>query len=68
MHTISRAKLVTHGGYMKWRGTLSTPVAFLLAAVRPTYLRHLTVRKQSQACETDRVTSRLAGPGVCDAR
>ena len=64
MHTTSRTKLVAHRGYMKWRGTLSTSVAFLLAAVRPTCLRHLRVRKQSQACETGRVASRLACPCV----
>jgi len=62
MHTTSRTRLVAHRGYMKWRGTLSTSVAFLLAAVRPT--RHLKVRKQSQGCETGRVASRVVSPGV----
>ena len=60
MHTASKTKLVAPRGCMKWRGTLSTSVAFLLAAVRPTYLRHLRVRKQSQGCETGRVAPRLA--------
>jgi hypothetical protein len=64
MHTASKTKLVAPRGYMKWRGTLSTSVAFLLAAVRPTCLSHLKVRKQSQVCETGRVASRLACPGV----
>jgi hypothetical protein len=64
MHAASRTKFVAHRGYMKWRGTLSTSVAFLLAAVRPTCLGHLKVRKQSQVCETGRVASRLACPGV----
>jgi hypothetical protein len=64
MHAASRTKCVAHRGYMKWRGTLSTSVAFLLAAVRPTCLGHLKVRKQSQVCETGRVASRLACPGV----
>ena len=64
MHTISRTKLVAHGGCMKWRGTLSTSVTFLLAAVRPTCLRHLKVGKHSQGCETDRVASRLACTSV----
>jgi len=64
MHTTSKTKLVAHRGCMKWRGTLSTSVAFLLAAVRPTCLRPLKVKKQSQVCETGRVASRLAYPGV----
>ena len=64
MHTASKTKLVAPRGYMKWRGTLSTSVAVLLAAVRPTCLSHLKVRKQSQVCETGRVASRLACPGV----
>ena len=63
MHTTSRTKLVAHRGCVKWR-TLSTSVAFLLAAVRPTYLRHFGVRKHSQACETGRMASRSACPGV----
>ena len=63
MHTISRTKLVAHRGYTKWRGTLSTSVAFLLAAVRPTYVSHPRVRQQSQRHETGRVASR-ACPGV----
>jgi hypothetical protein len=62
MHTSSRTKLVAHRGYVKWRGSLSTSVAFLLAAVRP--MRHLRVRQQSQVCETGRVASRVACPGV----
>ena len=64
MHAASRTKFVAHRGCMKWRGTLSTSVAFLLAAVRPTCLRPLKVKKQSQVCETGRVASRLACPGV----
>ena len=64
MHTTSRTKLAVHSGYMKWRGTLSTSVAFLLAAVRPTGLRHFGVGTQSQVCEPGRVASRLASPGV----
>jgi len=64
MHTTSRTKLVAHRGCMKWRGTLSTSVAFLLAAVRPTCLIHLKVKKHSQMWETDIVASRLACPGV----
>jgi hypothetical protein len=64
MHSTSRTKIVAHSAYMKWRGTLSTSVAFLLAALRPTCLRHLGVKKQSQACETGRVGSRLACPCV----
>jgi hypothetical protein len=64
MQTASKTKLVAPRGCMKWRGTLSTSVAFLLAAVQPTCLRHLKVRKQSQVCETGRVPSRLACPGV----
>jgi hypothetical protein len=64
MRTTRRTKLATHRGYMKWRGTLSTSVEFLLAAVQPTCLRHLRVGKQSQGCETGRVASRLACPGV----
>jgi len=62
MHTTSRTKLVAHRACVKWRGTLSTSVAFLLAAVRP--MRHLRVRKQSQVCETGRMASRIAYPGV----
>jgi len=62
MHTTSRTKLVAHRACVKWRGTLSTSVAFLLAAVRP--MRHLRVRKQSQVCETGRMASRVAYPGV----
>ena len=34
MHTTTRTKLAAHRGYVKWRGTLSTSVEFLLAAVR----------------------------------
>lgn len=64
MHTVSRTKLVAHRGRTKWRGTLSTSVAFLLAALRPTCLRHLRVRKQSQVCEIGRVASRVTCPGV----
>jgi len=64
MQTASKTKLVAPRGCMKWRGTLSTSIAFLLAAVQPTCLRHLKVRKQSQVCETGRVASRLACPGV----
>ena len=64
MHTTSRAQLVAHRGYMKWRGTLSTSVAFLLAAVQPTGLRHLGVRKQSRTCEAGRVASRSVCPCV----
>ena len=41
MHTTSRTKLAVHRGYVKWRGTLSTSVEFLLAAVRPTGLETL---------------------------
>jgi len=62
MHTTSRTKLVAHRGYVKWRENLSTSVAFLLAAVRP--MRHLKVRKQSQVCESGRMASRVACPGV----
>ena len=62
MHTTSRTKLVAHKGCVKWRGTLSTSAAFLLAAVR--LMRHLRVRKQSQVCETGRMASRVACPGV----
>ena len=64
MQTASKTKLVAPRGCMKWRGTLSTSIAFLLAAVQPTCLRHLKVRKQSQVCETGRVPSRLACSGV----
>jgi hypothetical protein len=64
MHTSSRTKLATHRGYMKWRGTLSTSVAFLLATVPPICLRHRRVEKPSQGCETGLVASRLACPGV----
>jgi hypothetical protein len=64
MHAASRTKLVAHRGCMKWRGTLSTSVAFLLATVRPTCLRPLKVRKHSQVCETGRVAFQPAGPGV----
>jgi hypothetical protein len=64
MHTISRTKLVAHRGGTKWHGTLATSVVSWLAAVRPTCLRYPRVRKQSQACETDRVAARLACPGV----
>jgi len=64
MQTASKTKLVAPRGCMKWRGTLSTSIAFLLAAVQPTCLRHLKVRKQSQVCETGRVASRLACPGA----
>ena len=64
MHTLTRTRLVAHRGFMKWRGTLSTSVEFLLAAVRPTCLRDCRVRTQSQGCETDRVASRLGSPGV----
>ena len=49
---------------MKWRGTLSTSVAFLLAAVRPTCLRHLKVKKQSQVCEIGRITSQVVSPSM----
>jgi len=62
MHTTSRTKLVAHRDCVKWRGTLSASVAFLLAAVRP--MRHLKVRQQSQGCETGRVASRVVSPGV----
>ena len=62
MHTTSRTKVVVPRSCMKWRGTLSTSVAFLLAAVQP--MRHLKVRKQSQVCETGRITSRVVPPGV----
>ena len=62
MHTANRTKLVAPSSCMKWRGTLSTSVAFLLAALQP--MRHLKVKQQSQVCETDRVASRLACPGV----
>ena len=62
MHTTSRTKVVAHRSCVKWRGTLSTSVAFLLAAVRP--MRHLKVRQQSQVCETGRITSREVPPGV----
>jgi hypothetical protein len=62
MHTTSRTKLVADRSCMKWRGTLSTSVAFFLAAVQP--MRHLKVRKQSQVCETGRITSRVVPPGV----
>ena len=41
MHTTTKTKLAAHSGFMKWRGTLSTSVEFLLAAVRPTGLGHL---------------------------
>ena len=64
MQTASKTKLVAPRGCMKWRGTLSTSVAFLLAAVQPICLRHLKVRKQSQVCETGRITSRVVPPGV----
>ena len=64
MHTASRTKIAAPRGYMKWRGTLSTSVAFLLAAMHPTCWRHPRVRKQSQRCETGRVTSRVTCPGV----
>ena len=64
MHTASKTKLVASRGFLKWRGTLSTSVAFLLAAVQPTCLRHLKVRQQSRVYEPGRVASRLACPGV----
>jgi hypothetical protein len=64
MHTITRTRLVAHTGFMKWRGTLATSVAFLLAAVRPTYLGHFGVGTQSQVYETGIVASRLTSPGV----
>jgi hypothetical protein len=64
MHTANKTKLVAPRSCMKWRGTLSTSVAFLLAAVQPTCLRHLKVRQHSQVCETGRVASRLTCPGV----
>jgi hypothetical protein len=64
MHTASKTKLVAPRGFLKWRGTLSTSVAFLLAAVQPTCLRHLKVRQHSQVCEPGRVASRSACPGV----
>jgi hypothetical protein len=64
MHTTSGTKHVTHSGYVKWHGPLSTSVAFLLAAMRPTCLRHLRVWNQSQVCEPGRVASRYAYPGV----
>jgi hypothetical protein len=64
MHTTTRTKVVAHRGFMKWRGTLSTSVEFVLAAVRPTGLRHLRVGTQSQVCETGKVASRLASPSV----
>ena len=62
MHTISRTKLVAHRGYVKWRGNLSTSVAFLLATVRP--MRHLKVWQQSQVCETGRIHPRVVSPGM----
>jgi hypothetical protein len=64
MHTITRTRLVAHTGFIKWRGTLSTSVEFLLAAVQPTHLGHCGLETESQACETDIVASRLASPGV----
>jgi len=64
MHTTSRTKLSAHRGYAQWRGTLATSVVSLLAAVRPTCLRHLRVWNQSQVCEPGRVASRYAYPGV----
>jgi len=62
MHTTSRTKVVAHRSCVKWRGTLSTSVAFLLAAVRP--MRHLKVRQQSQVCETGRIHPRVVSPGM----
>jgi hypothetical protein len=64
MHTTTRTRRVAHRGFMKWRGTLSTSVGFLLAAVRPTCLGHVGLGTQSQACEIGIVASRLASPGV----
>jgi hypothetical protein len=64
MHTITRTRLVAHTGFMKWRGTLSTSVEYLLAAVRPTHLGHSGLQTESQVCETGIVASRLASPGM----
>jgi hypothetical protein len=64
MYTITRTRLVAHTGFIKWRGTLSTSVEFLLAAVRPTHLGHTGLQTESQMYETDIVASRLASPGV----
>jgi hypothetical protein len=49
MHTTTRTKLVAHRGFMKWRGTLVTSVECLLAAVRPSCLRHSKTRCATQA-------------------
>jgi hypothetical protein len=64
MHTTTRTRLVAHRGFMKWRGSLPTSVEFLRTAVWPTCLGHFKVETQSQVCETGRVASRLASPGV----
>ena len=63
MHTTSRTKLAAHSGYVKWRGTLDVCGIFASCGAADR-LGHFRVGTQSQVCETGRVASRLASPGV----